>query len=100
MNEKLHISSGPHVRSGWTTQTIMFTVVLALLPATVVGVIVNGWKALFVILASVAAAVLSEALFDLVTKRPPTWKDGSAVVPSAALERTSSTPRWRPGASC
>ena len=90
MNENLHISSGPHVRSGWTTQKIMFTVVLALMPATVVGVIVNGWKALFIILASVAAAVLSEALFDLVCKKPATWKDGSAVVTGLMLALTLS----------
>ena len=90
MNENLHISSGPHVRSGWTTQKIMFTVVLALLPATVVGVIVNGWNALFVILASIAAAVLSEALFDLICKKPATWKDGSAVVTGLMLALTLS----------
>ncbi len=90
MNEKLHISSGPHVRSGWTTQKIMFTVVLALLPATVVGVIVHGWNALFIILASVAAAVLSEALFDLICRKPATWKDGSAVVTGLMLALTLS----------
>ena len=90
MNENLHISSGPHVRSGWTTQKIMFTVVLALMPATIVGCIVNGWKAVFVILASVAAAVLSEALFDLICKKPATWKDGSAVVTGLMLALTLS----------
>ena len=98
MNENLHISSGPHVRSGWTTRKIMFTVVLALLPATVVGVIVNGWNALFIILASIGSAVLSEALFDLVCRKPKTWLDGSAVVTGLMLALTLSadTPIYIP----
>ena len=98
MNENLHISSGPHVRSGWTTRKIMFTVVLVLLPATVVGVIVNGWNALFIILASIGSAVLSEALFDLVCRKPKTWLDGSAVVTGLMLALTLSadTPIYIP----
>ena len=46
----LHLSHGPHIRDRWTTSFIMHTVLIALLPTAIVGVIVNGWHALFVIL--------------------------------------------------
>ncbi|MBR4769005.1 MAG: RnfABCDGE type electron transport complex subunit D [Lachnospiraceae bacterium] len=85
MSTALHISSGPHVRSSWTTARIMYTVCLALLPATVIGVIVHGLGALWVILSAVLSAVATEFIFDKLCKKPDTWKDGSAVVTGLVL---------------
>ena len=68
----LNLSASPHVRDRWTTSFIMHTVLLSLVPAAAVGVIVYGWHALLVILASILAAVGTEALFCLITKRPLT----------------------------
>ena len=45
-NTLLHVSSSPHVRSKVTTQNIMFTVVLALMPATLFGIYNFGLRAL------------------------------------------------------
>lgn len=90
MNPTLNLSTGPHIRNYWTTRYIMYIVVLSLLPAAAVGVIVYGLRALWVILASVATAVLSELLFDLICKKPNTWTDGSAIVTGLMLALTLS----------
>ena len=84
--EKLYnVSSNPHTRSPLTTQRVMLEVILALLPATAVGIYTQGIPALTVIAASIAAAVLSEYLFCAVTKRPNTARDLSAVVTGLLL---------------
>ena len=100
MNNALNISPVPHVRDRWTTKFIMYTVILSLLPATVVGIAMNGLHAFYVVLCSVATAVLTEYIFDYFAGKPDTWLDGSAVevfrgggALSAALEKTSSTRR-------
>ena len=85
MNTALNISSSPHVRDKRTTAFIMRAVLLALLPATVVGVCNYGLHALLVVLISVATAVLCEFLFDKLCHKPDTWKDGSAAVTGLLL---------------
>jgi RnfABCDGE-type electron transport complex D subunit/RnfABCDGE-type electron transport complex G subunit len=86
MNDKLlNVSSSPHIRSKLTTGSVMTDVVIALLPATVVGVYRYGLHAFLVIALSILAAVLSEYVFDLITKKPNTIKDGSAVVTGLLL---------------
>ena len=85
MNNMINISASPHTRDSWTTQKIMFTVVLTLMPATIMGVIFHGIHALWVILASVIAAVGTEFVFDKICKKKDTWKDGSAIVTGLLL---------------
>ena len=90
MNQKLNLSAGPHVRDRWTTPFIMMIVLIALLPTAVIGVVVNAVKfhslnALWIILASVASAVLSELVFCLITRRKITIWDGSAAVTGLLL---------------
>ena len=53
----LTVASSPHIRGDFKTSRIMLDVVLALMPALVVGVIVLGIRAAVVTLISVAAAV-------------------------------------------
>ena len=98
MNQKLNLSAGPHVRDVWSTSFIMKMVLLALMPATVIGVITFGLHALWVILASVITAVLTELVFDKLTGKPDTWKDGSAAVTGLMLALTLSaeTPLYAP----
>ena len=98
MNQKLNLSAGPHVRDIWSTSFIMRMVLLALTPATVIGVITFGLHALWVILASVITAVLTELVFDKLTGKPDTWKDGSAAVTGLMLALTLSaeTPLYAP----
>ena len=85
MRKLLNVSSSPHVRSNLTTQKIMFQVILAMMPVTILGVMNYGMKALSVIIAAVVSAVASEALFNLITKRPQTIADGSAAVTGLIL---------------
>ena len=98
MNEKLHLSSGPHVRDRWTTRHIMLLVLGSLAPTAVIGVLVHGVHALLIILTSILAAVAGEWLFCLITKRPNSIVDGSALVTGMllALSLSPSVPLYVP----
>ena len=98
MNTALNISSGPHIRDGWTTRSVMLTVAASLLPTAVLGVVFHGLNALWVILLAVASAVASEWVFDKICHKPDTWKDGSAVVTGLllALSMSPDTPLYAP----
>ena len=92
------VSSNPHVRSKATTGGIMLLVIIALLPATGFGIYNFGLRAVFVIAISVASAVLSEFLFNLILKKKQTITDLSAVVTGLllALNMPVSIPLWMP----
>lgn len=85
MDGKLTVSSSPHIRSGITTQRIMFDVIIALTPAAIASVYIFGWKALLLIAVSVASCVLSEYVSRKVMKRENTIGDLSAVVTGMLL---------------
>ncbi len=77
--KKLTVTSSPQIHSADSTSKIMWTVVFCLLPAGIWGVYIFGIKALIVVLVSILAAVGSEALLGLVSKKT-TIGDGSAVL--------------------
>jgi RnfABCDGE-type electron transport complex D subunit len=85
LSELLHVSSSPHVRSKDTTQKIMLYVVISLLPAACFGVYNFGMQALVLILVTIASCVLSEYVFNMITKRKQTIQDLSAVVTGLLL---------------
>ena len=85
MSKLLNVSSSPHVRSNETTQSIMMDVAIAILPATAFGVFQFGLHALLVLIVTIAACVLSEYVFEKITKRPCTISDFSAVVTGMIL---------------
>ena len=80
MSEKLQVSLSPHIRDKASTKKIMLTVILALLPAVICGVLFYGFYVLLVIGCCIATCVLSEYLYQKLTKRTVTIKDLSAVV--------------------
>ncbi|MCI5484095.1 MAG: RnfABCDGE type electron transport complex subunit D [Clostridiales bacterium] len=88
MSELLHISSAPHDRGSLSTKAVMRDVLLALLPTTVLGVWAHGWYSALIILLSITSAVLTEYVFDRVTKRPNTVTDGSAILTGLLLALT------------
>ena len=94
----LNLSAGPQTRDRWTTHFIMMMVVAALLPATIVGIAVNGLHAGLIVLVAVVTAFVTEFLYDKITGRPDTWKDGSAIVTGIllALSLSPSTPLYAP----
>ena len=85
MNGVLNLSSSPHTRDGWTTPYIMRMVLLSLLPATAVGIIVNGWQAFGIVALAVVTAVASEWVFNKICHKPDTIWDGSAAITGLLL---------------
>jgi len=99
MNEyKLNLSSGPHFRHKLTTWGVMADVLIALLPATLFGIFHFGVHAFLIIACSILSCELSEFIFDYITKRPNTCKDGSAAVTGLllALSLSPSVPLYIP----
>lgn len=64
--EKLLISNSPHFRKPLTTKRIMIEVLIALLPATIMGIVFFGFKALLVIALTVLSCVASELCYKLI----------------------------------
>ncbi len=98
MGKLLNVSSSPHVRSKDTTKGIMTDVCIAMLPATAFGVYLFGIKALLVVIATVAACVISEYVCEKVMGKPITIGDMSAVVTGMilALNMPANIPLWIP----
>ena len=71
--------SAPHIKGPKTTAKIMLCVILALIPAGIHGVWRYGIHAGVVILLTCLAAVATEALFELITKKPLTVNDCRAL---------------------
>ena len=96
MSDLMKVSSNPHIRSKLTTNTIMAAVIIALLPATGVGIDNFGIPALILILVTVASTVLTEFLYEKLMKKPVTISDFSAVVTGLllALNLPSGAPWW------
>ena len=85
MGDLLNVSSNPHIRSKVSTDKIMLCVIIALIPATVFGVINFGVYSLLVIGVSIASAVMTEILCCIVMKRKISVTDLSAVVTGLLL---------------
>jgi RnfABCDGE-type electron transport complex D subunit/RnfABCDGE-type electron transport complex G subunit len=85
MAKLLNVSSSPHVRNSASTSNIMYKLLLSMMPVTIAGILTYGMGALSVILAAVISAVASEALFNIIAKKPQTIKDGSAAVTGLML---------------
>ena len=94
---KLIVSSSPHIHAKDTTQSIMRDVLIALSPAAIAGVVLFGLRALFTIIACVAASVLSEFVFNVIAKKKQTVADLSAAVTGLilALCLPAKTPIWQ-----
>ena len=95
--EKLrNISAAPHIRGTLSTARIMQLVILALLPATVFGVVNFGMRALLHILVCVVTCVLTEFTVEAFTDLPITVGDFSAAVTGLLLALTLpvSAPLW------
>ncbi|MGB4034118.1 MAG: RnfABCDGE type electron transport complex subunit D [Christensenellales bacterium] len=82
---KLLVSSSPHIGSSMTTDKIMKHVVIALIPACIAGIFVFGLPSLLVLIVSTGTCVLTEYLYNMLTKKPQTVEDFSAVVTGLLL---------------
>ena len=85
MSRLLNVSSSPHVRDTVTTKSIMYDVLIAMLPAAAFGVFQFGFHALLVIIITMAACALSEYVYEYALGKPITIMDGSALVTGMIL---------------
>lgn len=97
MSELYNVSSSPHVRSKDTTSRIMLYVILALLPTSIFGIYNFGYRALVLILVTIASCVLSELLYNKIVHKKNTIGDLSAVVTGLllALNLPPTLPWWQ-----
>ncbi|MFQ5681054.1 MAG: RnfABCDGE type electron transport complex subunit D [Candidatus Omnitrophota bacterium] len=95
---KLVVSASPHIRTQESVRSIMWAVVLALVPAGAVGVWVFGLRALGVIGVSLASALFFEAAVQRLRGQKITLSDGSAFLTGLLLSYNlpSNVPLWLP----
>lgn len=96
MEQRLIVSTSPHVRTDETVSKIMLQVLIALVPATAWGIYVFGMHAALVILACIVGAVASEAAVQKIRNKKITVNDYSAVLTGLllALCVPPSLPLW------
>jgi electron transport complex protein RnfD len=95
--DKLIISPSPHIHGGDSIEKNMRGVILALMPALLVGFYFFGFGALIVTLTSVISCVLFEYLIQrFMLKTKPTIHDGSAIVTGVllAMNLPANIPFW------
>ena len=92
------VSTSPHIKSGETTSTIMFSVIVALSPALAWGIYIFGFRALTLTVISVISCVFFEFLYQKIMKKNVTVRDLSAVVTGMliAFNLPVNTPLWAP----
>lgn len=85
MELNLNVQSSPHVRDNVSTRLIMLDVIIAMLPATIWGVIQFGAHSALVVISAIASAIISETVFNLIVKKQNTISDLSCVVTGLIL---------------
>ncbi|MBR1873421.1 MAG: RnfABCDGE type electron transport complex subunit D [Eubacterium sp.] len=90
------VSSSPHVRDRSSTTSIMRDVVIALIPATAVGIWNFRLSAVLVILTTCVSCVLAEYIWQKCMKQSVTTGDFSALLTGLllALNLPSTIPLW------
>uniref|UniRef100_A0A7C6A912 Ion-translocating oxidoreductase complex subunit D n=1 Tax=candidate division WOR-3 bacterium TaxID=2052148 RepID=A0A7C6A912_UNCW3 len=96
--KELVVSASPHIKSGVTTEKLMWSVVIALLPAFLGSIYFFGLKSLLLVGLSIASALLSEAFAQKIFGRKITITDGSAVITGIllAFNLPPGVPLWMP----
>jgi electron transport complex protein RnfD len=97
-SDLLIVSSSPHIKTRETTQRLMGDVLIALAPAAAVAAWLFGMRAVGLMIAGVAAAVLSEHAVAVVSRRKTTVSDLSAAITGllVAFNIPPSAPLWLP----
>ncbi|KXB06090.1 hypothetical protein AKJ53_01330 [candidate division MSBL1 archaeon SCGC-AAA382F02] len=98
MEEKdLKAAPAPHIKDSISVQRIMYSVLIPLIPASVFGVYFFGLHALFVIIASILAALVTEFVGLRLMGRSFRM-DGSAIITGLLLALTlpPTVPIWMP----
>lgn len=88
MENKLIVSTSPHIRASVSTRRIMLHVIVALAPIVIYSVVIHGLSALWVLVASVAGALLGELVMEKGRRLPVTLDDCSALLTGLLLALT------------
>ncbi len=94
--ETARVIRGPHVRTEQTTRRVMLHVAISMVPALLGAVYFFGIRSLYLTALSVAVCVLTEYLWQKLTKKQITAGDFSAVVTGMllAFNMPVMTPGW------
>lgn len=79
------VSPSPHIHIGRNTDSLMWQVVLALMPALAVAVWTFGLPAAGIVGICLISCLLTEWVIDLCMGRPSSLRDGSAVITAILL---------------
>lgn len=85
MDKNLIVSYAPHIRDEESVKGTMLDVIIALMPALIIGIYYFGLRALAVVAVSAAACVAFETIWNYIIKKPNTAGDLSAVVTGILL---------------
>jgi electron transport complex protein RnfD len=90
------VSSSPHIHEGTRIGDIMRLVIIALAPAALFSVYLFGLRALLTIAVSVSSAVIFEAAWQKIARKPVTIGNMSAALTGLllALNLPSTSPWW------
>ena len=96
MRDLFNVSSNPHLRDKNTTSSIMFTVIIALLPTTLFGIFNFGKEAAFLIFVCIISSMFFEGVYQKFMKQKITVKDFSAALTGLliALNLPYDFPLW------
>lgn len=102
LNKKLIVSQAPHIKCKDTTQTIMFDVIIALMPLLIAGTIIMGYRAAVLALVCVVSSVFFEFGWQKLLKKESSISDLSAVVTGLilALNLPVTLPFWMAVLGC
>jgi Na+-translocating ferredoxin:NAD+ oxidoreductase subunit D len=95
---KLVVSISPHIHKDISISRIMYTIIIALVPAFIWSIYSFGIRALWLVIISCGAACLTEAIVQILIKRRRTYFDGSAILTGMllAFNLPVKTPFWIP----
>lgn len=85
MEQIIYGTSAPHLKGSLTTTRLMLYIMISLLPAGIHGVWRFGENAGMIILLTCISAVVTEALYELVTGKPVVVKDCRTLVTALIL---------------
>ncbi|MBN1182021.1 MAG: RnfABCDGE type electron transport complex subunit D [Bacteroidales bacterium] len=97
MDNKIRVSPSPHVHGDKSVESLMYGVILALMPAFAVSIYYFGFGAIIITLIAVASCLLFEFLIQkFILKVKPTIADGSAIITGIllAFNVPSNLPVW------
>ncbi|MBN2241127.1 MAG: RnfABCDGE type electron transport complex subunit D [Acidobacteria bacterium] len=85
---RLQLTTSPHLHNNWTTPRAMWAVSAALAPSTAAALLFFGWSQIGILLTSILCAAATEALIQKLRKQPVTIGDGSVVLTGWLLALT------------